>query len=140
MEGLFWESSVAATRGHAPCDFSTGCAADLREPSAMPPKSWGLGQRPGRRQTLTSARCGTIRKPTITATGKPDHNSDNHPKSPDLKVVKPYDNNSVRNTSTSILTLPGANPWPACGNSGPSRLESFPHRSARSQFGKAPRL
>ena len=64
----------------------------------MPPKSWGLGQRPGRRQTLASARCGTIRKPMSTATGKPDHNSDNHPKSPDLKVVKPYGINSVRNS------------------------------------------
>ena len=31
--------------------------------------------------------------------------------------------------SGSILTLPGANPWPACGNSGPCQLESFPHRS-----------
>ena len=62
-----------------------------------------LGQRPGRRQTLTSARCGTIRKPTTPATGKHDHNSDNHPKSPDLKVVKPYDINSARNTLALIL-------------------------------------
>jgi hypothetical protein len=81
-----------------PAIFSTRATAYLREPSAMPPKSWGLGQRPGRRQTLTLARCGTFRKSTITAIGKHDHNSDNHPKSPDLKVVKPYDINSARNT------------------------------------------
>jgi hypothetical protein len=43
-------------------------------------------------------RLRTMRKPTITATGKPDHNSDNHPKSPDLKSAKPYDIKSARNT------------------------------------------
>ena len=81
-----------------PLQLFTGCAADLREPSVMPPKSWGLGQRTARRQTLTPARCGTFRNPAIPATRKHDHNSDNHPKSPDLKVVNPYDINSVRNT------------------------------------------
>ena len=31
--------------------------------------------------------------------------------------------------SAFTLTFPGANLLPACGNSGPCRYESFPHRS-----------
>jgi len=93
-----------------PAILSTRATAYLRELSAMPSKSWGLGQRPGRHQTLTPDRCGTFRRPTIPATRKHDHNSDNHPKSPDLNSAKPYDINSARNKYTAKAIVGIASP------------------------------
>jgi hypothetical protein len=87
------------------------------------PGVWGNA--PGRRQTLAPARCGTIRKPTITATGKHDHNSDNHSKSPDLKVAKPYNINSVRNTHPRPLRFSVSFRSPAWVGNG--RLGRFRH-------------
>ena len=117
MEGLFW-----GNYGHHLAAIPPPTSRRIRhsaEASSMPPKSWGLGQRPGRRQTLTSARCGTIRKPTTPATGKPDHNSDNHPKSPDLKVVKPYDINSARNSYRLCASF-GEGVWGVVSQRNPS--------------------